>query len=444
MKKIIHLLLFMPLLGLGQTSTENYIKTSTYKGERATLPQVQISYIDGLGRSMQQVVVGQSNTGKNIVTPIAYDDFGRQVIDYLPYSSGTTDLAFIRNPIPNLITFYQTDVYGNTLNPYSEKLLEASPLNRVLEQAAPGNDWSLTNPIKHTIRFDYQTNTTADAVKLFRTNTLWDPATGLYDIPTTLTPTNYEQFQLYKTITKDENWVSGLANTTEEFKDKEGRVVLKRTYAKVGTGTTLEKHDTYYLYDQYGNLTFVVPPLVDASQVLTTTILNGLCYQYKYDYRNRLVEKKLPGKQWEFIIYDKLDRVVATGPAFSPFVDQQSLTPAPIGWLITKYDCFNRPVYTGWTEVQTIDTTERKAFQTTLNRLTAFNEKKTDSGTIDEIPVFYTNIIPIVTGTFKLLTVSSPKPQNPRFFLWKYFLIKIQIYLISDHSGFIVISLCSV
>jgi hypothetical protein len=46
---------------------------------------------------------------------------------------------------------------------------------------------------------------------------------------------------LYKTITKDENWIATDLNdkTTEEFKDKEGRVVLKEP----GNNT---HHDTYY------------------------------------------------------------------------------------------------------------------------------------------------------------------------------------------------------
>ena len=168
MKKILLLLFILPFWTLGQTATENYVKTTTYKGAGATLPQVQISYFDGLGRAIQQVAVGQSATGKNIVTPIEYDAFGRQVKDYMPYSSGVNDLEIVSNPITDLINFYQTDAYQNTLNPYSEKRLEASPLNRVLEQAAPGNDWNLRNPDKHTIRFDYQTNTDADAVKRAR------------------------------------------------------------------------------------------------------------------------------------------------------------------------------------------------------------------------------------------------------------------------------------
>jgi len=406
MKKNIYLLLFLPFWAVGQTTTENYVKTTTYNGERATLPKVQISYFDGLGRPIQQVAVGQSATGKNIVTPIEYDPFGRQTKDYLPYSSGTSAMDLIPNPVTDLTAFYQTDAYQNTQNPYSEKRLEASPIGRVLEQAAPGNDWSLNNPDKHTIRFDYQTNTTADAVKLFKVSSTWDAAKGLYDIPTSLTPANYSEFQLYKTITYDENTPTLVTGGMEEFKDKEGKVVLKRTYNSTPPSGAGGPHDTYYVYDQYGNLTFVLPPLVDANQGITLSVLNGLCYQYKYDNRNRVVEKKLPGKQWEYIIYDKLDRVVATGPIFSPFPDPFGKSVAPIGWLITKYDCFNRPVYTGWTQVSSIDTNQRNTLQKALNNRTSFSESKTTSGTIDGIVVFYTNVIPIVPGTFKLLTVS--------------------------------------
>ena len=73
-----------------------------------------------------------------------------------------------------------------------------------------------------------------------------------------------ERNALYKTITKDENHdgTSSKAHTTEEFKDKQGRVVLKRTYENS------VKHDTYYVYDDYGNLSYVLPPKAEPHTAL--------------------------------------------------------------------------------------------------------------------------------------------------------------------------------
>src|SRR5690606_39726482 len=158
---------------------------------------------------------------------------------------------------------------------------------------------------------------------------------------------HYPANELYVTITKDENWTSGNQHTTKEYKDKEGKVILKRVYGEsLSRGenpTTVTVHDTYYVYDQFNNLTYVIPPLVDTSQTISSDALNGLCYQYVYDHRNRLVEKRLPDKDWEYIVYDKLDRPVATGPTHSPFIEDNTK-----GWLITKYDRLNRPIITGW------------------------------------------------------------------------------------------------
>lgn len=44
-------------------------------------------------------------------------------------------------------------------------------------------------------------------------------------------------------------------NVSYEFKDKMGRVVLNRQM----DGSLA--HDTYYVYDDYGNVRFVLPPL---------------------------------------------------------------------------------------------------------------------------------------------------------------------------------------
>ena len=147
--------------------------------------------------------------------------------------------------------------------------------------------------------------------------------------------------------------------------------------------STNEAHDTYYVYDLYGNLTYVIPPLVTNP----TAQLDDLCYQYKYDSRNRMVEKKLPGKQWEFIVYDKIDRVVATGPALSPFGGTQT------GYLITKYDALNRAVYTGWLQT----TTTRASMQSQYNAAaTVVSETKAKVGVtvmVDNIGIGYTNLV---------------------------------------------------
>ncbi|RXG11492.1 RHS repeat-associated protein, partial [Leeuwenhoekiella aestuarii] len=146
----------------------------------------------------------------------------------------------------------------------------------------------------------------------------------------------YDPGELYKTVTKDENHDGGTSknHTIEEFTDKQGRVVLKRTY------DNSQPHDTYYVYDDYGNLTYVLPPKAEATGGKPNgTELSELCYQYRYDTRNRLIEKKIPGKDKEYIVYNKLDQ---------PCMTQDANLDAENKWLFTKYDAFGRVAYTGY------------------------------------------------------------------------------------------------
>jgi len=150
---------------------------------------------------------------------------------------------------------------------------------------------------------------------------------------------------LYVTIVKDENWVNATGfnkrlNTTEEYADKQGRVVLKRKFNL--NGSTPEMLSTYYVYDDFGNLTYVLPPGVnpDTGTLPTAAVLNSFAYQYRYDERNRLVEKQVPGKGREYLVYNKLDQVVATQDAV-----QRSKSPQE--WTVTKYDGLGRVVKTG-------------------------------------------------------------------------------------------------
>ena len=160
---------------------------------------------------------------------------------------------------------YPKDFAGSSspenVNAYSQKVFDSSPLHRVLEQAAPGKDWKVGNG--HSIKFDYQTNVSNEVLNFgvdFANN---DPASPKL----TIADSYYNSGTLYKTITKDENWrtYDHTDKTTEEFKNKQEQVVLKRTY------NNQQAHDTYYVYDDYGNLSYVLPPLASEKTIIYQT-----------------------------------------------------------------------------------------------------------------------------------------------------------------------------
>ncbi|MDY8137076.1 DUF6443 domain-containing protein [Aquimarina sp. 2201CG5-10] len=347
-----------------ELSNENYVYTIVPQKAVSDIANLtknedaikNITYFDGLGRAKQAIAINQSSSEKDIVTHIEYDDLGRQNKEYLPYPSLSSG-GGIKTGTKNATQAYYKTAYSqdfpgitdiNLITSYSEKEFDNSPLNRVTKQAAPGTDWQLGNG--HEIEFEYNTNSLQEVRKYAVTTVL----TGTTYIPSLQdNDTHYGVGTLYKMITKDENHTdaSGKLHTTAEFKNKQGQVVLKRTYAKVNNIVT--DHDTYYVYDDYGNLTYVIPPKVNTADGISDTELAELCYQYVYDNRNRLVEKKIPGKGWEYIVYDRLDRHILTQDAEQRAKNNKE-------WLFTKYDQLGRVIYTGIykdnrtrTEVQT-------------------------------------------------------------------------------------------
>ncbi|WNI39015.1 DUF6443 domain-containing protein [Chryseobacterium sp. SG20098] len=298
-------------------NTENYIQSKTYfdyNGTTATKSLETVQYFDGLGRPKQIVNVKASPLGKDVVTPIEYDPFGRQVKDYLPVPQGNTlNGAITPNPLSNL----SSSPYGNE-KIYSEKVLENSPLDRILEQKQVGNDWN-----GKSVKFSYDTNGLNEVYQYITTTSWVDGATkSSLSLSST---TVYAPNQLYKNSVKDED-----ENETIEFKNGKGQVVLVR---KIKSSS--EHIDTYYVYNEYDQLAFVIPPMA-VHKPITDDLLNTLCYQYRYDGKGRLVEKKVPGKGWELMVYDKADRLMLTQDA--------NMTGK---WLMTKYDQFGRVAYTG-------------------------------------------------------------------------------------------------
>ncbi len=389
---ILTISLFVSILYDAQTNTENYIQSRTYlepvSSTSTTVKQIQsVSYYDGLGRPKQVVNVKGSPKGNDVVTPIIYDGFGRQVQDYMPIpQTGSSNGAiYPQNPQsdPPVSNPVLPGIFPSETKFYSNKILENSPLDRIQQQVQVGNAWS-NNPVK----FDYEASKSTDKVMRFWSNVYW-PNQKNNDLRLE-TAKYFGDNQLYKNIVTDED-----KNVSIEFKNGEGQTLLVRKML-----TPTQSADTYYVYDEYNRLSFVISP--EASQKLdaavaggssaldpaTRNIIDHLCYQYRYDGRNRLIEKKLPGKGWEYMVYDKQDRLIFTQDAN---LASASNTFGAQGWLFTKYDQFGRVVYTGFVA----STDGRAAVQNIVDTSTTIiSNNESRSGTAlnyNGINLYYTN-----------------------------------------------------
>nr|WP_295869882.1 DUF6443 domain-containing protein [uncultured Chitinophaga sp.] len=327
------------------TSTVNYIRTwepvvSTSDTAYVTMmtrtpDQVRqmTQYFDGLGRPIQVVSKAASISGRDVITPIVYDAFGREQAKYLPYTASTGDGRFKTDPFNEQKSFYQSVMPGEQVY-YNRVDYEASPLNRTLKIYGPGASWAKNDPSgverggNKPIESRYHANTTADSVRA------WYLAGGQI-IPVSGTGQIYQAGELSKHITIDE-----AGNQQVEYKDKEGRVVMQKGQVTTTPGSAhMGWLCTYYVYDQLGNLRFVIPPKVtemaiNGNWTITPEIANELCFIYRYDNRSRMIVKKVPGADSTEMVYDLRDRLV-----FSRDGKMKGKY-----WIATFYDNLNRPL----------------------------------------------------------------------------------------------------
>ncbi|EDP94442.1 DUF6443 domain-containing protein [Kordia algicida OT-1] len=398
----------------------------------------QVTYFDGMGRAELQVAIGQSpKDNRDIKTIISYDSYGRANTSFLPYVGTQKGGGFVNKVVgaPNTNpdinqeikeqqqfyhNKYQDEVASfttsnggltmlNALENIPEDLLDDianntpetgllypsystnvyDEIDRPTQVAAPGKDWSLE--FNHTIKMEYDLNdAVVDAVKRYDVTHPFGQPEDIQLVINGVYPTG----ELTKTVTKDENWQPNQTyptdHTTEEFKNKSGQIVLKRTYDGA------KQLNTYYIYDDFGNLTYVLPPMASAqADIFTNDVLNKFCYQYKYDHRNRLIEKKIPGKGWEYIVYDTLDRPVLTQDVNLSNTDT---------WLFTKYDALGRVVYTG-KYISATNTTRENLQNTVATSNSLYETKIATSNLIGDSSVFYSNSVFPTTG-LEVLTIN--------------------------------------
>ena len=321
------------------SASQNYIQTKTYTADDGSRYMEALQYFDGLGRPVQTVQRGGTPQAADLVTYQEYDPFGREDRSWLPAVATGNNGAYmpLANYKASAMATYRSTTYNTASDSvaYSRPVYEASPLNRVLEQYAPGADWHKNGK---GVKTEYLTNGTgADdngALSCRKYSVVGS------ELTTKLTYSGgvYDPAQLYVTRTTDEN-----GNKVYEFKDKLGQILLTRSI-NVLADKTIQHLNTLYVYDDFGNLCYVIPPegfdkIKDYSD--NSTEMKQYAYLYKYDSRNRCILKRLPGCEPIYYVYDKADRLIFTQDG-----EQRAKQPTP-EWIFNKYDAFGRLVISG-------------------------------------------------------------------------------------------------
>ena len=127
----------------------------------------------------------------------------------------------------------------------------------------------------------------------------------------------------------------------KEYYNKDKQLVLKRV--KADNSTWLQ---TYYVYNDLGKLVFILPPKAveylennSWSSTAIATVIDKLCYKYKYDKLGNVIERHLPDRTGvEYTVYNRYNLPVLFR---NPNLEQKGK------WMFTVYDGLGREVLKG-------------------------------------------------------------------------------------------------
>ena len=267
---LIFALAFTPASIRGQGNA-NYVLSETQLSSIASRKIKEYIFFDGLGRETLKATNGISSNGK--FTYSYREITGEQMVtrNWLPV---TGNLAVANLGIDAIIQMSSAQYYDN----YAFEDSEYDAAGRLKRQHKAGQAWK-TAPVMAS----YVTNVENDVIKYSVTS----PEDPVLD---------YDGY--YNTGTLSGECVvneDGVAVTT--FTDAFGRKILERR----GTG-----NDTYFVYDNFGRLTFVL-----LSDYPNTMDLDTDAYQYRYDLNGNMLMKKLPGCAPIEYIYDPDDHCIS-------------------------------------------------------------------------------------------------------------------------------------
>lgn len=263
----------------------SYIKKRTFQDSSGKKYLDEIQYFNGLGFPVQKVQKEITPSGDNLITMQEYDGMGRITKEWLPICTHSSCLFQEDKEIVRLNARKQYgDIFPLTLSCY-----ETSSREKLVKLYRPGYGW---NAHLYDRFLGYESNSNYVTIARFHINTVSGKLerNGIYT----------------KSMLRMETTVDEDLKKNYEFKDSQGRTLLTRQ-TNVG-----ENVDTYYIYDDFGNLCYVLPPVISDIVDLdeNSDQMKRYAYIYRYDYRNRCIAKRLPGCGWTYYAYDKANRLV--------------------------------------------------------------------------------------------------------------------------------------
>lgn len=299
----------------------NWIFTQTHNsGDKHAY---DLTYYDGLGYAEQEVGIrAVANGTADLVRPIVYDLHHRETHKYLPFARTNGNGEYDPAAIVHQEEFYRNKFDLGSITPYAYVLeeYEPSPVGRVLESRKPGSEFQTT---ERSVRNNYFANDASAVLRL--------------DVDAVSQNLKVNGFYA-------ENMLSGVKTVDEDgavsivYTDKEGHTVYEERQLR-GEGDVVDRIVTRYVYDDCGRLSWVVTPEgVDrltqgASYAATSDLARNYCYFYRYDEYGRQIEKQMPGREPEYLVYDRRDRLM---------MSQDGNMRTKKQWMIYRYDDLSR------------------------------------------------------------------------------------------------------
>lgn len=295
---------------------------------------IAVSYADGLQRPVQQVAARANTQLTDMVTANQYDAFGRTTDDFLSFSDNTANPSLFRNNPQSLLSQFYNGLHPGENFLYSTALSSDEAEGDILGQSAPGNAMAGRAVGGRTV---FRTYMAQEAVWQFiiHNNQPALPALAAHRV--------YGNRDLTSEETVDAN-----NRRLIKYYDMEGLLVMEKLQQTESPGVSWHGWNcTYYVYDDMGNLRFVLPqvavsawrPNVPASDVgspvlVTTQLLNDFGYIFTYDAFGRILSKKVPGVAPESYVYDRLGRQIMSQDAKQALANQ---------WSHIEFDHMGRP-----------------------------------------------------------------------------------------------------